>query len=411
LIVKTKSPEIVEIRKMLIEMMLARCPEVNVIRDLAKEYGVGEPRFPKGNESCILCGLCTRICEERVGVSAVNFANRGVSRRIESPLEETLGMNLADLCIGCGACANVCPTGTIKLEEIYKKIKSSFPFGTVEERTFGKRRAEDEVLGIYKNCYAVKSKKVDILERAQDGGAVTSFLAYALDEGIIDGAVITVANSKWEPSIKVAKCYDDLKQGAGTKYTYYPSGIGISEAAAEGCKSIAFVGLPCQIGGLRKLLTTDQPYNEDIGKEKIKLLVGLFCMDVFHQGLMDYVNEKIIPLEKVRKVDIKGREFRIFDKNGEKYAIPLEETEDYVNKECFSCTDFAAELADISIGSVGSEPGWSTVLTRTDKGEKLLGGAIKNGYVKAEELKDLKKIERLAKIKRKRAMAMAERGE
>jgi Coenzyme F420-reducing hydrogenase, beta subunit len=401
LVVNTKSPEVIKVRKMIIELLMARCPNVKIIQDLAQEYGIKETRFELEDETCVLCGLCTRICEERVGVSATNFIGRGVNRMIEGPLEDHLGTNLSDMCIGCGACAYVCPTGTIVLEDLYKKIRSSFPFGTVEERTFGRRSGEDEVLGIYKNCYAVRSKKEDILERAQDGGAVTSLLAYALESGMIDAAVITVADNSWEPTTKVATSYDDLKEGAGTKYTFYPSGIGISEAVNKGYEDIGFVGTPCQTEGLRKILTSDQPYS--IGKEKIKLLVGLFCLDTFKQELMGFINDKITRLEEVGKLDVKGRDLNIYEKNGEMHAVPLSDIEGYVNKGCFACTDFSSELADISIGSVGSDMGWNTVITRTDRGVALLEGAINDGYVEAKELKDLKLLIRLAKIKRKRA--------
>jgi coenzyme F420-reducing hydrogenase beta subunit/ferredoxin len=402
LIVETNSPEIITIRKMLIEFLLARCPSVEILQDLAEEYGVGEPRFTKEDETCILCGLCTRICDECVGVSAIDFIERGVDRKIEGPLEEPLGVDLSEVCIGCGACAYVCPTGTIKLEDVSAKIRGTFPYAEVEERTFGRHRAEDEILGIYKNGYAVRSKHEDVLGKAQDGGAVTALLGYALDEGILDCAVITVADSDWEPSTKVARSSDELKEGAGTKYTHYPSSIGLIEAATAGCDRIGFVGTPCQIGGIRKVITSDQPYS--IARDKIQLLIGLFCMETFKQELMAYLQEKVIPLEDIKKLDIKGKEFRVYDREGNLHVVPFDDVEGYGNMGCFACPDYTAELADISVGSVGSEPGWSTVLTRTDNGAELLKGAQAKGYIEVTEKVDLKEMKRLTKFKRKRAL-------
>jgi Coenzyme F420-reducing hydrogenase, beta subunit len=118
---------------------------------------------------------------------------------------------------------------------------------------------------------------------------------------------------------------------------------------------------------------------------------------------MGFINDKITRLEEVGKLDVKGRDLNIYEKNGEMHAVPLSDIEGYVNKGCFACTDFSSELADISIGSVGSDMGWNTVITRTDRGVALLEGAINDGYVEAKELKDLKLLIRLAKIKRKRA--------
>jgi len=134
LVVNTKSPAVMQARKLISEFLLARCPNVKVIQDLAREYGVEKPRFRLGkeDEKCILCGLCARICEERMGVSAINFVGRGVDRKVETPFQGTLDVNL-DVCMACGACASVCPTGAITLEDITRKkpvpILSEFDVG------------------------------------------------------------------------------------------------------------------------------------------------------------------------------------------------------------------------------------------------------------------------------------------
>lgn len=401
LVVETQSPEIRAIRKLLIELLLARCPSVPVIQALAAEYGVAAPRFSVEAETCILCGLCARVCDECVGLNAINFANRGVDRRIEGPLEETLGANLPAVCIGCGACAYVCPTGTIKLAEVYGKIRSTFPYQAVEERTFGRSRRADEPLGIYQRAFAARARDAALLGRVQDGGAVTALLGYALEAGTIDCAVITVADRAWLPGVKVARTPAELKSGAGTKYTFYPSGLGLLEAAAAGCEKIGFVGTPCQIGGIRRVLTSDQPYK--LSKVRVQLLIGLFCMETFTQDLMQYLQDKVLPLEAIKKLDIKGKELRVYDKAGTLKLVPFTEIERYGNTGCFACPDYTAELADISVGSVGSAAGWSTVLTRTATGEALFAGAEAGGYLEVREQVDLTEIARLTRYKRKRA--------
>jgi len=122
LVVSTKSPDVMETRKAIMELLLARCPKVKLIQDLAQKYGVEKPRFKLGdeNEKCILCGLCARICEERMGASVINFVGRGVDRKIMTPFQVT-GDNNLDICRACGACAFICPTGAIKLEDITGK--------------------------------------------------------------------------------------------------------------------------------------------------------------------------------------------------------------------------------------------------------------------------------------------------
>jgi NADH dehydrogenase/NADH:ubiquinone oxidoreductase subunit G len=112
LIVKTNTERIINIRKMIIELLLARCPNVKVIQDLALEYGVKETRFELENENCILCGLCVRACEEIADVGAISLVNRGTKREVATPYYEP-----STVCIGCGSCAYVCPTGAIKMED------------------------------------------------------------------------------------------------------------------------------------------------------------------------------------------------------------------------------------------------------------------------------------------------------
>ena len=110
--VKTNSAAVRKTRKMLIELLLARCPNVPVLQELGREYGVKKPRLAKiKDENCILCGLCTQICQEKMGVSAINFVGRGVNRTVDFPFER-----MWDVCVACGACTYVCPTGHIQNE-------------------------------------------------------------------------------------------------------------------------------------------------------------------------------------------------------------------------------------------------------------------------------------------------------
>jgi len=101
-------------RTILFELMLARCPASEKIKTLAAEYGVTHTRITlkPGKENCILCGLCVRACAEVSRRHAISYSGRGGRRRIQTPFDE-----LAESCVGCGACAHVCPTGVIRIEE------------------------------------------------------------------------------------------------------------------------------------------------------------------------------------------------------------------------------------------------------------------------------------------------------
>lgn len=129
--VETASDDVLKGRKLLVELMLARCPDVPEVKELAVSLGVAEPRFELRNERCTLCGLCVRVCEELIGQSAISFYGRGVDREVGPPFLE-----FSDACIACGACAFVCPTGAIKLEDVTDKeprpLLSEFDAGIAE---------------------------------------------------------------------------------------------------------------------------------------------------------------------------------------------------------------------------------------------------------------------------------------
>lgn len=108
LVVRTATPAVLNLRRMVVELLFARCSKEESIQKLAGEYGIREPRFLPEAERCILCGLCCRVCAELVGVFAINFQNRGTERDVDAPYGE-----LSEDCIACGACSMVCPTSAI----------------------------------------------------------------------------------------------------------------------------------------------------------------------------------------------------------------------------------------------------------------------------------------------------------
>ncbi len=130
LTVLTNTDRVRKIRKTLLELLLARCPDSDVIQKLAKEYGVDKTRFVEqtGNNKCILCANCSRTCEEVVGVGAISLSKRGAERELTTPF----GENFSDVCIGCGSCSYTCPTGAIVMEDKKGKRYMKFPHQTVD---------------------------------------------------------------------------------------------------------------------------------------------------------------------------------------------------------------------------------------------------------------------------------------
>ena len=102
--VRTASERVVRARKMVIELLLATCPQSKVIQDLASAHGVRRQRFKQEYEDCILCGLCVRMCEEQMMAKAIGFRGRGENRSIGTPFDIQ-----SEVCRLCGGCIYVCP--------------------------------------------------------------------------------------------------------------------------------------------------------------------------------------------------------------------------------------------------------------------------------------------------------------
>jgi len=102
--VRTASSRVVRARKMILELLLASCPQSKTIQDLASAHDVRQQRFRQEYETCILCGRCVRMCREQMMAGAIGFRYRGEKRSIGTPFDVK-----SDVCRLCGACMYVCP--------------------------------------------------------------------------------------------------------------------------------------------------------------------------------------------------------------------------------------------------------------------------------------------------------------
>ena len=102
--VRTASSRVLRARKMVLELLLASCPQSKVIQDLASKHEVRTQRFKQEYEDCILCGLCVRMCSEQMMAGAIGFQGRGNHREIGTPFNIK-----SETCRLCGGCMHVCP--------------------------------------------------------------------------------------------------------------------------------------------------------------------------------------------------------------------------------------------------------------------------------------------------------------
>ena len=114
LVVNTRSEKVMATRTVILDLLLARCPDSPEIQTLARAYGIEQTTFqPRENaDTCILCGLCVRVCEA-VGAKAISTVGRGIDKMVDVPYESVDDQ----ACIGCLMCATNCPTNAIPFEE------------------------------------------------------------------------------------------------------------------------------------------------------------------------------------------------------------------------------------------------------------------------------------------------------
>ena len=259
---------------------------------------------------------------------------------------------LSGLCSGCGACAAVCPEKAIAMDELPQLVgectdcgyclfqcpRSSFDPEFIEREIQGQISKDPLGLTEVKMCVRAKGKEKRMC--VQDGGFVTTLLAYAFEKGIIDGALVTGSTKDWKAVPRLVTSIEGLEETKGSKYTNSPNLWPLQEAKEKGLEKLAVVGLACQIEGLRKIQFYPIDY-VDL-KDRIKFTVALFCNGNFeYQGLMeDLIRDKYsIDLDKIKKIDIKGKEVIInFDKKVLK--IPLDEAKEHERDGCKVCSDF-----------------------------------------------------------------------
>jgi coenzyme F420 hydrogenase subunit beta len=257
--------------------------------------------------------------------------------------------------------------------------------------------------GTYLSLVVSQATDPQILEMAQNGGAVTAMLVCALNNRTIDGAIISAKGTERPlyPIPMLATSAREIIQNAGTRYTYSANVQVLSEAMRQNMKAVAFVGTPCQISTVRRM-----QQKGDARATRVKLLIGLMCSRTYdyRELMIDHIQNTLgIDLHDIRKIDIK-RQMIISTKTGQK-TIPLEDLKKFARKPCKACQDFSSEKADISAGSLGLRYSTFTII-RTHLGEEVFRKAEEAHAVTARPVSDdepaLKLLIKLSKQKHNR---------
>lgn len=337
----------------------------------------------------------------------------------------------SDLCTGCGTCAGMCPNSAIKI--VKNKSKGiyvpevddekctqcgiclevcpghSVDFNKLNKFVFQKI-SKDVFLGNYLNCCIGHSTNEEIRYNSASGGLVTQLLIFALEEGVIDGALVTRMNNDkpLEPEPFIARTKEEIIEASKSKYCPVPVNIELKEILnSEDGEKFAVVGLPCHINGIRKA----EILNKKL-REKIILHLGLFCSRTPNFLGTEFLFRKFnIKKEDVRKVSYRGEgwpgNMLIEFKNGSKKNIPYLKYWNsgfrfFFSLRCSLCYDKLCELADISFGDAGlselmdNKIGESMIISRNKKSENLLQNAM---LMKKIELNRIDRTEIMRSLK------------
>ena len=303
---------------------------------------------------CTHCGACVATCEALVW--------------------EDGKPKLVGKCNGCGVCYNQCPR-TLTLEEA--------------------------LIGKYTHAYTAKAKNAAI--KGQDGGVVTAILDFLLDSGLIDSAVVTQKDQQlpWKPVPTIVRSKEELYKSSGSIYCHSQTLVALVDAINSGDNSIAFVGTPCNIDAIHKMKSSPTGLLNLFMRSNI-IKIGLFCMDSFdYNSLNIFMLQKGIDINQNEKMTIQKGKFTFIAKDGKTWSYPVHDLDIAKSSSCNYCLDLTSEFADISVGSVGSPDGWSTVLIRSGIGEEIFNEAVRNGYIEIKpQAPAMTAVIGLAKIKK-----------
>jgi coenzyme F420 hydrogenase subunit beta len=339
-------------------------------------------------ERCIQCGTCVAVCPSN---------SIGISDLTNLP-------ELVKMCTGCSLCWDFCPRGGLQYEATWPPATPEPDEVVAEAAVVTRADPTDSYwkitgvdpgrgLGRVLDSFAVRASRQ--LEGVQDGGAVTALLASLLTSGAIDGALVSKPSDDpdepWKGVATIATSVAELRAAAGSFYnqTMALAELDLSRYTLPAKPRIAVVGTPCEIEGLRAMQLRRWPTGAH-RVDAVTLTIALMCTKSFDYErliVQELQRKRNVDLERVGKIDVnRGRLIVEYLDGAVAVDEPVKEFHGAALKGCDECADFLGRAADLSVGSVGSSDGWTSLLIRTEQGLEAFERA--RGALDIRELDD-----------------------
>lgn len=315
-----------------------------VLKEKTKRYAFKKlEREVIATGACVECGSCVEGCP----VNAIS------GKRVENKYVPTLTGD----CTSCGICYAMCPR--------------AFAF-------------QDDLIGDIRSAWKVRSLRE---HKRQDGGAVTAFLEYMLDSKMIEAAVVAcqAPDTPWLPKAKRVTDKEQLCDCGGTIYTHAQVVSEMIAGFKDGLSKQAVVGTACNIDAIERMQSHPAGFFT-VDTDASVFKISLFCMESFnYSDLVKFLKDDGIEINDVKRFAIAGGKFTVSLDDDER-SWPVKELDSAAATSCSYCQDLTGMNSDLSCGNIGSDDGWTTVLVRSMKGEKVLQGALEAGIIEAEQL-------------------------
>lgn len=326
-----------------------------------------------------------------------------------------------DLCIGCGACIDLCPyfkTHKGKTSMIFPCTiakgrcyafcpKAELDLSELSSIVFG-RPYDGSPLGFCQTVMTACAGEKMAKGNFQAGGTVTALMTYAFKENMIDAAVLT-GRKGMVPIAELVTHPEDIGRFSASKYTAAPTISAVNQGAKKGFKKIGVVGTPCQMTALAQMSTN--PLEQEDFEDPVALKIGLFCTWALDtKKLTAFLKDKL-DVSKITGMDIPPppAEMLVVYMGDEKKEFPLDDIRPLVPNSCMVCPDMTSEWADVSVGVLEGDPKRNTLIIRTQKGRELVDNAVREGYLQLTDMpaENLDHLKTAAANKKKRALARA----